>query len=247
MISYADETGHSKDPNKEVVGIGALLASLEKWAIFDAEWKRVLREHNVAEPFHMKDFSAFKSQFASADWSEHNRRRLLGELMSVIEAADVVPIGAVVFIKDFHSLSAAQQQQLVDPYFVAFQFVTYNLGMAAGLLNFPPIPAKMIYARQSEYSGRARDLWRVFKAANPLVGMSMGSYEEGDPTHQSPLQAADLWAYELGRHFQYVLPQRKPWRWAMKKLVYLGMRNGPGNQLFTSFNRDDLLGKVDCD
>ena len=247
MISYADETGHSKDPNKEVVGIGALLASSEKWAIFDTEWKRVLRENGATEPFHMMEFSAFKGQFSLSAWDEPKRRKLLGELMSVIEMADAVPIGAVVFIKDFNSLSEAQQQQLVDPYFVAFQFVTYNLGMAAGLLNFPPIPAKMIYARQREYSGRARELWRVFKAANPLVGLSMGSYEEGEPLHHAPLQAADLWAYELGRHFQYVLPQGKPWRWAMKRLVYLGMRTGPGNQLFTSFNRDDLLGKVDAD
>jgi hypothetical protein len=138
VISYADETGHSKDPNKEVVGIGALLASSEKWLTFDTDWKRVLHENHGTEPFHMMEFSAFKGQFSSG-WDEPKRQKLLGELMSVIEAADAVPIGAVVFIKDFNSLSEAQQNQLLDPYFVAFQFVTYNLGMAAGLLNWPPI------------------------------------------------------------------------------------------------------------
>ncbi len=79
LVSYTDDTGHSKDPNRHHIGLGGLLADSEKWTAFDAMWRLVCKEEGVVLPFDMKSFAAKKkgTQFADPKWADNSKRTRL--------------------------------------------------------------------------------------------------------------------------------------------------------------------------
>jgi len=239
--SFADETGHSKDPNRKFVGIAGLLAGSDSWIRFDSEWREICKDEGIILPFSMKDFAAFRQQFQN-EWKtagDARRIKALGRFVRAIKNAKAIPIGAIVSLDDFNSCSALAKSRMRDPYYLAFQGVTYNLAFAAAV-HTAPGTVSMTYARHAEYSASGKELWYAIKDANPLIRYWMGSYTPGEPSDYSPLQAADIWAYELGHHFEYILPNKKPWRWAFNELVQMGMAASFGFQFFTFFDRDRM-------
>lgn len=135
-VSYADEAGHSIDPNRNSLCLAGLLATESAWTVFDQEWRSACAEEGLTEPFHMMDFAALKGQFKG--WSEERRRRLLAKLIAAIRNAKVIPIGSVVSVKDFNSFDPRLRAKLRDPHFMAFQPLTYNIAVAAGM-EMPPV------------------------------------------------------------------------------------------------------------
>ena len=217
ITSYADETGHGDDPSQKHMGIAGLVAQSRAWEKFDSEWRQICSEEGVEMPFHMMDFAAFSKQFASLEWKEEaKRRRLLGRFLNAIEQSEAIPIGVIVSLDDFNSLSKPQRVRLggpqANPYYRAFQTLTRYVEIA-GALSVPPSPVSMIFARLPGFVGRSGGLWDVIKKYNPHLRFWMGSFTTGEPKDYTPLQAADLWAYELGHHFRTIFPKGMEWRY----------------------------------
>ena len=118
LTSFMDETGHSDDPNLHFAGMAGFVAPLTSWQILGAMWQEILNIFQLKEPFHMKDFAHFQGQFKG--WSEHRRQLLFGALVNVILKSNSVPIGALVSLEDFRTLSGRQQEMFVDPYYPGF-------------------------------------------------------------------------------------------------------------------------------
>ncbi len=57
--------------------------------------------------------------------------------LSAIKDAEAVRIGSVVFVKDYKSLNPIVQWELKNPYFMAFQTLTYNI-VVAPAMAMPP-------------------------------------------------------------------------------------------------------------
>lgn len=197
LASYADETGHADDPNKNYLGMAALLADSGKWAEFDKEWKKICEEEGVESPFHMTEFASFQKQFSEKKWrNEEKRRRLLGRFLDAIEGIGALPLGAVVNVSDFRSLTEEQRKALgaqrEEPYYVAFQGCTHLLSFSAALKSYPPKRISMVYAELKKFTGQAENLWLSMQK-NTFLGRSiMDSYTRGDPAGFTPLQAADF-------------------------------------------------------
>lgn len=47
LISYLDETGHSKDERQKFVGVAGLIAPHERWRIFERKWKKTLNKFKI--------------------------------------------------------------------------------------------------------------------------------------------------------------------------------------------------------
>ncbi|SRR5713101_3403434 len=62
-VSYVDEAGHAKDPNRSYLCMAGLLATEAAWKVFDPEWRCACDAEGLTEPFHMMDFAAFKAQW----------------------------------------------------------------------------------------------------------------------------------------------------------------------------------------
>ena len=222
-VSYVDEAGHSKDPNRSYLCMAGLLATETAWKAFDPEWRTACEDEGLMEPFHMMDFAAYKGQFKG--WNDDRRKRLLGKLIAAIRNAKAIPIGSVVSVKDFNSFDPRLKAKLRDPHFMAFQPLTYNIAVAAGM-EMPPGRVTMMYAHHPEHSvglANTEDLWHFVRRYNPIIAWFMESYVCGEPKDHSPLQAADLWAYELGHHFEVIRPAKKTHRWPFQQFVQMGL------------------------
>lgn len=210
------------DPQRNYLCLAGLLATEEAWKAFDPEWHSACLEEGLTSPFHMKDFAGFKGEFRG--WNEGKRRRLLGKLMTAIRGAKAIPIGSVVSVKDFKALKPEMRERLRDPHFLAFQSLTYRIAVAASM-EWPPGRVAMIYAHHPEHSiglANTHDLWIALRDGNPIIAGFMESYCSGQPNEYAPLQAADLWAYELGHHFEVIRPEKGTPRWPFQQFVQMG-------------------------
>jgi len=251
LQTYADETGDAPDPAKHFVGLAGFVGWGNKWKAFDAVWRQICEEESIVLPFHMADFAACSAQFKPWKGDEVRRQRALDRLVTAILDADVCPIGAIVSKDDFDSLNADQRERLGgNPYYVAFQEITHQMAFCGALQSLrgdirtgeiTPIP--MFYAKKNKYTGKAIGCWEGIKEAN-LYGAWMGSFTPAEMIEQTPLQAADLWAYELGHHFECILPENRPWRYAHKRIVTHALRMGGGHRFFELCTRKFMLGML---
>jgi Protein of unknown function (DUF3800) len=236
LTAYIDESGHAADPSCRFVGLGGLVALTENWQIFEQKWRTALDLLCEGEPFHMNLFAAREGVFKG--WSEEKRRKLLAALIDAIFAANAIPTGCVISLDDFEALPIAAQEFFVEPYYMAFQEATKGACLQA-MPYAPPFSdsngrVSMVYAYQSEYgavhdgkeyraenAGKADSLWHAMKDKT-VYGTWMGTYRTAKPVECPPLQAGDLFIYELVKEFENRL--RRPndqMRWALRKLLPL--------------------------
>jgi hypothetical protein len=107
----------------------------------------------------------------------------------------------------------------------------------------------MVYANQPERSNGLASkgkLWDALREANRIVALFMQSYISDTPQDCTPLQAADLWAYELGHHFDRIRPSARAPRWPFLQFVGLGLNYGFTHDFISYHDKHGLngLGKM---
>ena len=227
-LSFVDESGHSRDPRRNTLALAGLLATEDAWKLFDQEWRAACEDEGLTEPFHMMYFSARKREYKG--WSEERRRKLLGKLIAAIRNAHAIPIGSVVMLRGPDALSERVQNHYRDSHFIAFQPLTCHLAVAANMMDPTqgpgPGPVTMVYAHHPEHSNglsNTGSLWDALREHNRIVSLFMQAYVSETPADCTPLQAADLWAYELGHHFERIRPEGRRPRWAFQEFVKMGL------------------------
>jgi hypothetical protein len=242
FISFVDESGHSKDPAHTHLCLAGLLATRDAWAAFNDEWRAVRASFSLCRPLHMKDFAAFRGEFIN--WDEARRRLLLTSLMGLLGKARAIPVGSVVDIAGYDKVFRETKVDFRDPHFLAFQGLTYQLAVAASM-QFPPGPVTMVYAKHPEHSvglANTENLWQAVREANGIVALFMDSYRAGEPADHAGLEAADVWAYELRRHFEHARPQSSEPRWAFKEFVKLGLNYRFTHDFVTHYDEHGMTG-----
>ncbi len=241
LASYMDETGHPDDPKLEYVGMAGFVAPAGAWEVFEGAWDDLLRNACLKAPFHMKEFAHSEGQFESWKGKEDIRRAFFGRAMNLILETRGTPIGAIVSLSAFRSLTKEQRTSYLSPYYVAFQTVTRGAAIEA-VFEQPHEKVAMVYAYQEEFGanegGRAEQLWHAMKKYYEH-GNRMGSYAPGEPADLAPLQAADIFAYELSHEFESrVKRPNAEMRWGLRQIV--SMYNIPSPQI-RLFDRKELL------
>lgn len=221
FTAYCDEFG-SEDPSRQTMGIAGLMAQSDKWAKFAESWVSFLKLEGVPQPFHMKDFAHHTKAYSDSRWAKwEERQRILSGLLAILADVHAVPIAATVVLPDYNALPQELKDRCKSPYHLAFQAVTGNMGFAAASTDLDskiktalkaykenlPLDKKslaqltslaMICAKLKGYTGSAKELWEAIKSVN-MFGAWMSSFEVGEPKDCPPLQAADIWAYSIGR------------------------------------------------
>jgi hypothetical protein len=263
-VSYCDEFGHPKDPEKKFMGIAGLLAWSGNWSRLSDEWEECLEVEEIPNPFHMTDFLHRSERFSDARWEdEQERMRVLRLLLEIIQRAEVIPIGASVNLKHYNALTNEQKTLCRSPYYLAFQAVTSNMGFAAAsidldqkltaakravLMNLSIDPKEvnttatvsMVYAKLKKFTGPAEELWNAIKDTN-VFGAWMSSYTPGEPKDYPPLQAADIWAYSLGHFGEHNPPKKEEAKLALSFFVDRAMQCTHGAHWFTFLDREQIL------
>jgi len=241
LTAYFDETGHAEDPKVHYTGVAGLVAPADAWRIFEERWRDTLEKAGFREPFHMKDFAHSKNQFECLKGREPERKILYKRLMEVIREADPIPIGAIVSIDDYRTLTPKQQTALGGPqrypYYLCFQICAQGAALAAE--GRPPKEkVAVVFAHNSEFSGRAKQLWNAVVSHTDL-GRHLSSYSVSTPGVIVALQAADIVSYEIFHEFdgRRKNPSRAM-RWGMREILKMGRTPLPRIRLL---DRNELL------
>jgi hypothetical protein len=232
LIAYMDESGHSKDPKSRFSGMAGLIAEGDAWEQLEATWNSALAEAGIKNGFHMKDFAHRQGEFK--DWKESGRRHLFSKLVTAITDAKAIPVGCVVSLDCFNGAPQLLKDFFHEPYFMSFQMVTRGAALQALPKEVPYVPetVAMVYAYQEEFgataaraeadnrkAGAAQELWREMKRLT-MYGRWMGSYSSEFPKNLCPLQAADLFAYELNKEFENLVNRpQDDMRWALSTIL----------------------------
>jgi hypothetical protein len=236
LVAYIDESGHSRDPKSHFAGMGGLIADSADWETFTSEWSEALADAGIQDgELHMRQFAHSRGPFKG--WAEEKRRGLMTRLVSAIVMAKAVPVGCVVSLDAYNAAPEFLQKFYKEPYYMAFQHVTRGASLQALPKEWPPKPetVSMVYAEQREFGattpkdpeanlkkGSAHELWSAMKRLT-VWGQWMGEFSTDFPKNCPPLQAADLFAYELVKEYENIL--KKPdngMRWALKQILRLG-------------------------
>jgi hypothetical protein len=212
MWGYYDESGEH-GPTGELLNmtIGGCFSSLERWREFDAAWKAALAAESLSY-FHMTDFEAWEGPFnftlpdGSRDKEKHNR--LLNALLDImLEHIDgFFGFGAVsMFEPNAPRKDLTHRRLMTDCMHGAIKNAVLDVA------DDYQQPLNLVFGKNSHFP--ERDM-------NGLVdfydyGAAKGRIETcttGDPKKISPLQAADIFAYEMARAQRKGRPERYPFQ-----------------------------------
>lgn len=244
LKGYFDETGHADDPELHFVGMAGFVATSSSWVNFEDQWKDALRNASLPEAFHMKDFAHSLGQFTHWKGKEEKRRLFFRRLLEIIRETKAKPIGAMVSLRDFETLTPEQQAHFKDPYYLCFQSCTRGAAIEA-VFEEPQERVATVYAFNQEFGtnkdGLAEKLWHAIKQHYDH-GPRLGSYASSSPSEACPLQAADLFAYELSHEFENRIKRPNDrMRWGLRQILRMYTIASPQILLF---DRKELLRRV---
>lgn len=153
VLGYMDETGHSKDQKQRFNGMAGLIAPATNWENLKYKWTATLAEFKVPY-FHMKEWTHATGPFTG--WSKIKRERLYGKLLKKIESVYAFPLGTILSMEDFRTLSQTQQAYFDDPYYLGFAsvlaYVDFFLDRTGASIE---VNAKLVFSDQVEFRHRA--------------------------------------------------------------------------------------------
>ena len=230
-------------------GFAGFMAMLEDWERFEPQWRNACPDELF--PFHMKNF-------VNARLPDAQQREVLGGLVASIQQNNLVPFATLVPLREYHPLGESGKKKVGNLYYIALAHLMSQIGLAVlgatdnSAAPFPAMPRVSVTFAKSEFSGRASEWWwqsRASGTGGPLAALVSGMLIEkisiGMPQEEIPLQAADLWAYELGHHHRSIRPAGRPMRWPFSQINHLAAVPGvaaPSSCVLTT----DLLLVSEC-
>jgi len=171
----------------------------------------------------MMHFAARKRAFKG--WTEDQRRNLLAKLVGAIKRANAIPIGSVVMLRGRGRASRKRPEDL--PRLALSGLPRSDLPHRGGRKYDGPTWV-WTWTGDDGLCASPRALSRLVQYGKPLGSVAEiqrdGCHDDAvlrfrGSNDCTPLQAADLWAYELGHHFERIRPDERPARWAFREFV----------------------------
>jgi hypothetical protein len=209
LIGAFDASGKEDTPCLVVAGF---VSSPTDWKLFDAQWTGRLKEDGIHH-FHMCEFAHSVGQFATG-WKEDEtrRQRLFRDLIQIIQSNVYRKFSSSVEMDSFSRLSAENRR--------AYALNAYSLacrGCAADIRNWQKSEKFVVptaYVFEDGDAGRGLVTKRFQEDGLPPPSFK-------GKKDFSPLQAADILAYELHKPHRDMLagkPRIKQFRFGLQEL-----------------------------
>lgn len=226
LRAYCDESvTHDQAPN--IFCIAGWVAHATEWRDFDKEWRRALKAESLTE---------FKAAQCAGGRGEYKGRshadchRTWRRFASILREMRTVGFGTIIDLDAYDGLAnvfkAKRKPKYHDPYYLAFQqqIETMALRMAK-MRRTERLSVFFDQMSESKADARAKLLYDQLKLSRKLTFVArLGSLTLDDSKHSPGVQAADLLAFEVRRHFREVVfpvhpsPVRDEWRFLQKRI-----------------------------
>lgn len=198
LTAFLDESEHR---DEGIFAIGGYVMSADACPEFEARWAAALAEASPPlDRFHMSE--AENRQGAFAAWENDDRYDMLDQLIGIIRATTLFPVGAAVDLRAFEALSADDRAVLrnATPYTIAVIGLVRKIARQLG----PSERVMYVLDRVPSGRGQAR-LTKEFDALRADPGL-LGASDAGvagvawvSSREALELQAADIAAYEIAK------------------------------------------------
>ncbi len=198
---YFDESGtHAAS---EAMAVAGYISTSEGWLSFDVEWRAALKEYGL-DFFHMTDFANSTGPYKA--WSASEKEARLERLLGIIDQYALASLGIAVPVKLFHSVVSDKAKRITGG--------PYGLAVHRGFLHAADLVKAMhadgwiryVFERGAEGAGH---VLRSYNRASKHHGLGEILRQAGlsfeDKRSATPLQAADILAYELRKHLPKTL------------------------------------------
>lgn len=206
FTTYVDESGNKHD--KTVLCLGGLLSSVSQWSEMEREWNETLLdspmpryEDGRPQPFHMTDFEANAGVFDKKHgWTEEGKTTLFDRLLGIMVRRVKMRVYTMLSLGDYRAQISHADPELKRAYTFAALGVASRIGhwarSAANAENVPYVFEK----------AKGVDQGRAMRAIDDLRRGDAGNvFQIGETISADkvlpPLQAADIWSWEVRRYF----------------------------------------------
>lgn len=193
LTAYLDDSG-SYPANTYVAIAGAIGPEVE-WAHLTIEWQQVIQSKGV-RVFHRSDCQALEGEFKG--WTASDRDSLVEQLIDLFLAhRQLWGIGAFVSRRDYHEYVPYELRKAVGkPYLMCLEASFHRVD---GTTLSKEEKIGVVFERSDEYVGKARELYYKL-VKKPQWKDRLLSFTDAPKEQFTPLQVADLMAWELRNH-----------------------------------------------
>jgi hypothetical protein len=203
-----DETGHSKDQRSKFNGMAGLITKEESWLVYEREWGKILSHFKI--PYiHMSERSKmFKG------WSDEKKKDLSRCVWEIIKNIEALPLGSIIPMDDYRPIEDRIRKYIPDPYFMAMMncmaFATGFLRKSGPFKSTTDMRVALVFSDQVEFRPEALRMFEGVKKhwADQTKVDLIDSPIFRDMRKVTPLQAADIIAYEIYKEYDRLYYKR---------------------------------------
>lgn len=222
LVGAFDASG--KEDQRLLLVAGFISRAID-WQSFHKEWLARLAQDGLSH-FHMVDFAACQRQFLGWRDNETRRRTLFGDLMGIIKAHVYCKFGCAIENDQFYALSPANQQEFaLNAYSLAGRTCVADVYKWKARNGLGHVPTGYVFEEGDEGAGLLVQRMEEDGHATPRFKPKVDRVEpDGSPINAyTPLQAADILAYEFAKPYKDVLAGNPPskFRWGFDQLNHI--------------------------
>lgn len=212
LEGYADASGNENTAVDQFVIVGGGLSTPEKWASLDMAWESLLKNEGFHADlqtgryvYHTTDVWAGRGVHIPLALSNRDKQRIHRSLIEIIREHVIYRFGFAVHLADL------RRMEKDFPHAIEFAF-----GKAGSLLSKLIFRRNQVWAENNNYDPHISyvfdrgdefwgDLFASYRFARKQLvpeEMLLGDLTCGNKANSSPLQAADLIAWETRQYFQ---------------------------------------------
>jgi hypothetical protein len=227
LQAWIDDSGRGKESDSPVFVLAGYAGPVQSFYSFSDDWQAIMRQAPALPYLKGKEANALVGHFKG--WTAEQRDAKLENLIAVIRKHDLIAVSVAINFRDFNRILAEPKGVLKNPYGVAF---AYMVGWLMHSANVKPEreEIELIFdqgtlAREKEIE----DAYKGMKGAIPKEAMDLlvGRPRFEDDKRHLPLQAADLFAWNVRRDLVEQLKTGKTWESRTWTALRTGIRGKP--------------------
>jgi hypothetical protein len=210
LQAYIDDSGN--EPTSPVFVLAGFIATYERWGAFSDEWQAALDEPPGAAYFKMSEAESLRDEFSiRKGWTESKRDDRLITLARIITKYVAFRVHTSIrheyFTKHIKSLRTPKRiSPSNNPYFLLFHQLMLTTAAVRSVFGMTE-PVDFFFDTHGSIGDDAVHFWDNFeRLAKSGSSTDFTPYLSQKPTFRDekqfkPLQAADLYAWQLRRNF----------------------------------------------